>query len=185
MGLVVKMKLVIDWMNEHMRSISGVEPSTKVQKTFKDNNWIYKGTIYRGIHWGSYYELYNSPHGSFKINDKIKTRKFTSWTRNKNMASSFAAIGANDFWIVNDNNTYFPHIHDRICKQIKEYGGAGILIKGETQQGLDIDKAITEIEKTEWEYYLNDTIPMMFESEILTTRDITGKLIKHFHPNLC
>ena len=80
------MKLVIDWMDAHMRSQSGVEPSTEVQKIFKDNNWIYKGSIYRGIHWGSYYEPYSSPHGNFKINDKIKTRKFTSWTRNKNTA---------------------------------------------------------------------------------------------------
>lgn len=174
----------INWLDKHMRSQIGIKPSLKNISIFKKNNWLYTGYVYRGIHWGSYYKPYTSSKGKFKIGDRFTTPKdFSSWSRVMKIAASFAAVGAYDDFILSDN-PYFT-LKQRICKRVKYYGGAGIIVRTSIIKGLDITKAITAIEKTELEGYLSGKIPMMHEAEVLILKPITGEILKHYHPDLC
>jgi len=96
---------VIDWLNDHIRSQNGIYPSKNVIKTIKKYGWTYNGKVYRGI------------QGNFNLN-RIKIEKpFSSWTKSKNVAISFALTGGYDDWLINDNNLKFPNIKDRIKKR--------------------------------------------------------------------
>ena len=174
----------INWLKRHMRSQRGVKPSLKTISIFKKNNWLYTGYVYRGIHWGSYYKPFTSSKGKFKIGNRfVTTKDFSSWSRIMKIAASFAAVGAYDDFILSDN-PYFT-LKQRICMRIKQYGGAGIIVRTSIIKGLDITKAITAIEKTELEGYLSGKIPMLHEAEILVLKPNSGEILKHYHPDLC
>jgi len=179
-----EIKILINWLNRHIRSQIGTKPSPKIINIFKKNNWLYTGYGYRGIHWGSYYEPYTSPRGRFKINDKyVVSKAFSSWTKNMKIAASFAVVGAYDSFIIH-NNPYLT-LKQRICKRLKQYGGAGIILKAYIRGGLDIDKAINNIEKNELGNYLLQELPILFESEVVVLKPIMSKVFRHYHPNLC
>ena len=178
------LKTLVNWLNRHMRSQIGVKPSLKTINIFKKNNWLYTGYVYRGIHWGSYYKPYTSSKGKFKIGDRfIVSKDFSSWTKNMRVAASFAAVGAHDSFIIDDTPRFT--LKQLICRRVKEYGGAGIVVRVSVTKGLDITKAITAIEKTELGDYMLGKIPGLYESEVLVLKPITGEILKHYHPDLC
>ena len=177
-------KTLINWLNRHMRSQNGIKPSLKTINIFKKNNWLYIGYVYRGIHWGSFYKPYMSSKGKFKIGDRYNISKdFSSWTRSMRVAASFAAVGAHDSFIIDDSPRFT--LKRLICRRVKEYGGAGIVVRASVSKGLDITKAIAAIEKTELGDYMRGKIPGLYESEVLVLRPITGEILKHYHPGLC
>jgi len=167
----------IDWITLHMRSESGIEPDTEVINMFKKNDWLYAGIVYRGIH---------NPDNKFKIGDKfIIEKKFSSWTKNKKIASCFAAIGAYDIFVLSDNNSKFT-FKERLCMRMKYYGDKnGIVIKAKIKNGLNIEQAIIEIEETKLGWYLLQNMPMLAESEILSLKPVKGKVILHFNDAYC
>ncbi len=177
-----KLRNTIDWIVEHIKSENGINPSNEILDIFKENNWLYSGIIYRGIHWGNYYELYDSPDGKFKLgNSFTTTNKISSWTKNKKIALCFAGIGAYDTFVLSLSNSKFT-FSQRFCIKMKYYDGTGIVIKAKIKNGLDIQKAIIELEKTNLENYLMKNIPMLAESEILVLKPIKSKIIAY--PNI-
>lgn len=179
---------VINWISHHIRSQSGIKPSEKILEIFKKYNWMYNDYAYRGIHWGSYYKPFTSPYGDFKMYENVKelNKELSSWTKSKEIAASFAAIGAHDRWIISDNK-YFPTLKQRVCNKVKIYGGAGIIIKTNISDGLDIQKAIYELENVGGRIssYLDKKLPSLYESEVLVLNQIHGKIIEHYHEKLC
>lgn len=186
--LTDELLLVIDWISHHIRSQSGIKPSEEILEIFRKYNWIYNDYAYRGIHWGSYYKPFTSPYGDFTIGGNFDepNKELSSWTKSKKVAASFAAIGAHDKWILSDNK-YFPSLNKRICKRIKMYNGAGIVVKANISNGIDIQKSIHEIESIGGRIasYLDKMLPSLYESEVLVLNQIHGKIIKHYHEKLC
>jgi hypothetical protein len=99
------------------------------------------------------------------------------------IAASFAAVGAHNSFIVDDTPRFT--LKQLICKRVKQYGGAGIIVRASVTKGLDITKVIVAIEKTELGDYMSGKIPGLYESEVLVLKPITGEILKHYHPELC
>lgn len=178
---------VVDWMFYHISSATGMRPDKQIIEIFKKNNWLYDGKIYRGLHWGSYYAPFDSPFGRFKLGQEIEERKdYSSWTKNKNVAASFAASGAHDSWIISENE-YFKSLDARVCKKIKRDGGAGIILSTKTSYSMDVQLARNTIENFGGEIsaYIDRRLPGLYEAEVLVLHQIRSKIIKHFHPKLC
>ena len=99
------------------------------------------------------------------------------------VAVSFAAVGAHDSFIVDDTPRFT--LKQIVCRKVKLYGGAGIVVRTSATKGLVLTKAITAIEKTELGDYMSGKIPGLYESEVLVLKPFLGEIIKHYHPDLC
>jgi hypothetical protein len=177
---------VINWIDSHIRSQTGIKPSEEIIKIIKDHKWTYTGKVYRGINFRAR-KPYESAQGVFNVGDEIKEKKdFSSWTSSKNVAISFAVTGAHSSWVINDKNPYFPSVEQRAKEYLKSNDWeAGMILESNIHEGIDIEKIRNDIEEnSEVSDYASGKLPTLHESEILSLKPVKAKITKHYHAEL-
>lgn len=129
-----KLRYFARWLERHQRLY--IRPSGMIISISRGRGWIYSGTVYRGVRWGTYrYKPYDSPYGKFKVGDELSIPKEqVSWTKFIEVAYAFSIF-----------NRFLPFPRETLLKYSESHGYAGIVLEGEITNGLDFDKAEVEL----------------------------------------
>lgn len=127
----------INWTIRHKRSESGIAPPQHIIDIARKYNWFYSGYAYRGLQTYSWDDRYKRVMKKKKGDKMIyKSRKYQSWTKSKHIAVCFTV-----------GNHPLSLSRSVIVKNAKRYRSRGIVIKGRIENGLDVNKALSDLEK--------------------------------------
>lgn len=126
----------IHWTIKHKRTESGITPPQYIIDIAKKYDWFYSGFAYRGLEMHSW----NDKHKIIikkKKGDKMRyeSKEHESWTKDKHIAIPFSV------------GNYASFLSRSVTiKNARFFGSHGIVIKGRIKNGLDIAKALSDLE---------------------------------------